>query len=426
MSNEQSAREEQAVFEPLAELARDTLGHMTHEQSVRGEAVLAARLAARSQQQRHVRLALVWAAAAAAAAVLVAVGAHWKRMEPGRPAPLSFRIETASSASAVPFPSASAARLLRFSDGTEIRVEPGAQAQVRSVSDHGATVAMSRGTLHADVVHSSSSEWRFDAGPFTVHVTGTAFQLAWEPAQDRFDLRLERGAVTVTSPVANDAIPLRSGQWLTIRPHSNQVFIRDLQAPVEPELALSAQAMEGEASPTSAPDSGAEPRGAEPRTVVAPKPRHQWARDLARGKAEQIVAEAQGLGLESCLDEASGPELAALADAARYTRRDEIARKAMLAERRRFAGSRRGVDAGLLLGRLAEAEHDDRQALRWFNTYLAEAPVGLYASEALGRKMAILRRVIGEIAARPVAQDYLTRYPDGTYAAAARAILNSP
>jgi hypothetical protein len=293
--------------------------------------------------------------------------------------------------------------------------------QVRSVTEHGATLAMSHGTLHADVIHSSASEWHFDAGPFTVRVTGTAFQLAWEPDQDRFDLRLEHGAVTVTSPVANDPIPLRGGQWLTIRPHSNQVFIRNLELPSAPEPASSSEGQEQDASLPTMADAGEAPRGA-----VAPKAGHTWARDLTRGRAEQIVAEAQRLGLEGCLAEASGSELSALADAARYTRHDEIARKAMLAERRRFAGSRRAVDAGLLLGRLAEAEHDDRQALTWFNTYLAEAPAGPYASEALGRKMAVVRRVSGEAAARAIAEDYLARYRDGTYAAAARAILNRP
>lgn len=416
MSSDELARSERAVLEPLTELARDALGHLSDEQSVRGEAALVARLSAAPARRSQFLIGVAVVAAAAIGGLLLGTG--WKRLAAG-PGPLSYRVETEGSASAPPV--SGSATLLRFSDGTQVQVGAGTQAQVRAVSEHGATVAMASGTLHADVIHSASSEWHFDAGPFTVHVTGTAFQLAWEPAQDRFDLRLERGAVTVTTPVANDAISLRGGQWLTVRPHSNEVFIRDLEAPSEPKRALSAPAssVAANASPPPEVDAAA-------RAVVAPKLPHEWARDLARGRAEHIIADAQRLGMDRSLEESSAPELAALADAARYTRHDEIARAAMLTERRRFAGSRRSVDAGLLLGRLAEAERDDRQALRWFDTYLAEAPTGPYASEALGRKMAIVRRVSGGAAAQPIAKDYLARYRDGTYAAAARAILNSP
>ncbi|MES1175306.1 MAG: FecR domain-containing protein [Myxococcales bacterium] len=420
MPIEQSARDEQAVFEPLAELARDRLGHMTQEQCARGEAVVVTRLAASPRRRQSLWL-IVALPVAAAAGVLLVAGRYWKHFQPQQEVPLSYRLENDTASNGEPAHGESASRWIRFSDGTEIRVEAGAQAQVRSVSTHGATLVMSRGTLHADVIHSSSSEWHFDAGPFSVQVTGTAFQLAWEPAQDRFDLRLERGAVSVSSPVANAPISLRGGQWLTIRPRSNQVFIRDLETPNAAEPAPSAQPSTTESNVPSAADAGAASHN-----PVQSRPQHDWARDLARGKAEQIVAEALRLGLDRCLTESSGPEVAALADAARYTRHDEIARKALLTERGRFGGSRRSVDAGLFLGRLSEAKRDDRQALRWFDTYLAEAPAGPYASEALGRKMAIVRRTNGDLAARPLARDYLSRYRDGTYAAAARAILNSP
>lgn len=421
MSNDHLAREQQAeLLEPLMVLARDSLSQMSPEQCLRGEAVIAERLAAGRPRRSRLALATAFVGAAAGFGGLLVGGDQWLRHESAHVARLSYWIAPVSSAAPRTANSGNPAQLLRFSDGTEIRVEGGAQARVRSVSDHGATVAMSRGTLHADVVHSASSDWRFDAGPFTVRVTGTAFQLAWEPEQDRFELRLEHGAVTVTSPVANDPIPLRAGQWLTIRPHTNQVFIRDLPVLDAPEPESSTEVGEPEAPSAPVPNAAGTPRPG-----LSPKPEHNWARDLTRGKAEQIVTEAQRLGLEGCLTEVSGSELAALADAARYTRRNEIAGKAMLAERRRFAGSRRAVEAALFLGRLAEAEHDDRQALGWFDTYLAEAPAGLYASEALGRKMAIVQRVSGEAAARAIAVDYLARYREGTYAAAARAILKS-
>jgi hypothetical protein len=58
-------------------------------------------------------------------------------------------------------------------------------------------------------------------------------------------------------------------------------------------------------------------------------------------------------------------------------------------------------------------------ALRWYDTYLAEAPGGPFAGDALGRKMVISSRG-SPTAARALAQEYLRRFPSGTYASAAR------
>jgi hypothetical protein len=423
MSNENPARLDPApVFEPFTRLARNTLGQMTPEQCLRGEAFVAERFS-RPKARRPAWLVPALAGVACSLTVALLVRQATRALH----APLTYVVENGSLAEGRP-PTLgdNAARMVRFSDGTEVRVENGAQASVRFVTDHGAALAMTHGALHADVVHSATSEWRFDAGPFVVRVTGTAFGLSWDPDQDRFDLRLEHGSVTVTSPVANDPIPLRAGQWLTIRMRSNEVFIRDLagNAPTDAsgERASGAAPAATDGDASLAPTATSELPNKAPSAATG----HTWAQDLARGKAEEVVDDALRRGLAASLAEASSSELAALADAARYLRREDIARTAMLAERRRFAGSRGAVDAGLLLGRLAEADRDDSQALTWFNTYLTEAPSGRYASEALGRKMALVRRSIGASAARAVAEEYLSKFPEGTYASAARAISKSP
>jgi TolA-binding protein len=321
---------------------------------------------------------------------------------------------------------------MRFSDGTEVRLSEGAHARIRFVTAKGAALALDQGELHAEVMHSSQSEWRFDAGPFSVRVTGTSFGLDWRPEQDCFDLRLEHGSVTVVAPVANDPIPVRAGQWLTIHTRSNEVLIRDLGASVS-----------GGTNPTYAP-SGVEPRIAQEvpdlgptmpqsttdddhsRQAAGVEVTRNWASDLKQGKLELILKDAQNRGLEDCLARVSSDELSALADAARYTRHSDIARKALVAQRRRFGGSRRATEAAFLLGKLAETDNNETGAVSFFDTYLTEAPSGTYASEALGRKMAIVQHSSGSISARPFAQDYLTKYPHGTYASAARAILQNP
>jgi len=52
--------------------------------------------------------------------------------------------------------------------------------------------------------------------------------------------------------------------------------------------------------------------------------------------------------------------------------------------------------------------------------------MGAYAAEALGRKVTVLRRLYGDERARPVAHEYLRRFPGGTYASTARAIASTP
>ena len=152
-----------------------------------------------------------------------------------------------------------------------------------------------------------------------------------------------------------------------------------------------------------------------------------WAPALAAGDWNRILKLATQHGLDRTLAERSSEDLALLADSAHYLRRDDIAQKALLAERQRFPGSTRAKDAAFLLGRIAEAKAGGAsEALGWYERHLKEAPNGTYASEALGRKMTALARLHGDAAARPVAEEYLWRYPSGTYAQAARAYARKP
>ncbi|HEX7597625.1 MAG TPA: hypothetical protein VF518_05385, partial [Polyangia bacterium] len=120
-------------------------------------------------------------------------------------------------------------------------------------------------------------------------------------------------------------------------------------------------------------------------------------------------------------------DLLLLADAARYRRRMGLARDALGAERRRFPGSTRALDATFLLGRVEESSDlGAAKALRWYADYLAQAPGGTFASEALGRKLILTRKLEGRAQARPVAEEYLRSFPNGSYAGTARALLRAP
>jgi len=320
---------------------------------------------------------------------------------------------------------------LRFSDGTEVLLDRDTRASVRSLDSHGARVSLAEGTAHVDVLHKPGTSWLFDAGPFLVHVTGTSFTLAWKAADQQLDLKMERGTVEVSGPLSDGSILLRSGQHLIVRVRQRETLIRDVEDEAAPQRpAPEARAAEGGEQEAGTPAMTAVTSAA----TGAGAPLHasrrienvDWSAELPKGGFEAIVEEAERWGVEATLNKASSENLAALADAARYGRRDDVARRALLAQRRRFPGASAARDASFLLGRLEESQHDVAGAIEWFDRYLDESPSGTYASEALGRKMILVRALYGDARARAVAASYLSRFPQGVYAARAQALARAP
>ena len=146
---------------------------------------------------------------------------------------------------------------------------------------------------------------------------------------------------------------------------------------------------------------------------------------ITDGKFAQVITDAETRGLDSVLAGASAADLSSLADAARYTKRSGLARQVLLAMRSRFPGSEAARDASFFLGRLGEgAPGQPDAALGWYETYLREAPRGLYASEALGREMTLLAPRSHE-RAKKLAKQYLERFPHGPEADLARSLLEA-
>jgi hypothetical protein len=61
-------------------------------------------------------------------------------------------------------------------------------------------------------------------------------------------------------------------------------------------------------------------------------------------------------------------------------------------------------------------------AIGWYDQYLTESPGGSLVAEALGRKMVAVDKASGRDAARPIAEEYLRRFPQGMFAAVAEKI----
>jgi FecR protein len=87
---------------------------------------------------------------------------------------------------------------VRFSDGSDVQLASGARISMKSLAVAGAAVAIESGTISAAVVHrDSGTAWEFLAGPFAVHVVGTAFDLGWDPSAGHMRLVMREGVVRV-------------------------------------------------------------------------------------------------------------------------------------------------------------------------------------------------------------------------------------
>jgi hypothetical protein len=369
------------------------------------------------------------AAAVLAAAAIVAIALFAKT----RKSVQAFEVANGTvSGSGYIRPTAPEGARVRFTDGTQVVLDASARTRVAEVYPHGARILLEEGKARLHVVPRPDAKWLLEAGPYTIQVTGTVFDVAWIGPEESLDLWLREGSVVVTGPLTTQGFVVRAGQRLVARvreslllldgqPSSEDFRARAPETTADPPAA---QAPEP-ARVTSKAGRPVEPHGAsagaaeEARSV-------SWSKRLAAGDFEGILADADRRGLDAIFTKATRSELSVLADAARYARRFDVARRALSAERERFAGSVQAHEAAFFLGGLAESDAAAiPSALEWYERYLAESPQGTYASQALGRKLMIVHRLRGREAAKSLALEYLNQYPRGPYARYAKNLLES-
>jgi TolA-binding protein len=312
---------------------------------------------------------------------------------------------------------------LRFSDASTVVAAAGSRLRVEETTAHGARVLLERGRTSVRVVHVASTAWSFGAGPFEVKVTGTRFELAWDPGRETCELVLQEGSVEVRGPTGSGPVVVRAGQRFEGDAKRRTMQVRELAAPIEDEA-------EQAPVPARPEPSAAAPVGREPSSAGSPAveraPRTEsWAARIAKGMFKEIVSEAEARGIPSCLTGCSAADLRALSDAARYTGNSALAEQALSALRQRFPGAQ-GSEAAFLLGRLHEKRGTSSTAQTFYEAYLREAPQGAFAAEALAGKLRTVNATQGRAAAQPIAREYLKRFPKGVHVSTAREILGEP
>lgn len=322
-----------------------------------------------------------------------------------------------------------------FSDGTRFELAPGGRGRVAEARANGARFVVENGRVLCRVVHSARAKWDVEAGPYTVEVTGTSFEVQWSGAEQVFDLKMIEGGAVVRGPLAQGGLLLHKAEHVVARLREGQLAVEDgvVRRTVDQMLSEGEGISADEPSVMGTDASFSFQSGVGGSTARVSKGSDRaagaasWSAMVASGNFAGVVEEATRKGVGATLAEASLSDLAALGDAARYTGRVDLARQVLTAQRTRFPRSREARSAAFYLGRLADdAERSPSNAILWYDRYLAEAPQGSFAAEALGRKMVALHRMLGVASARPIAEAYLSRYPAGAHAAAARQILQTP
>ena len=301
-----------------------------------------------------------------------------------------------------------------LSDGSSILAENRTKFSVDVVGRNAALTRLVTGKLHVRVAHNDDTSYRFIAGPYEIRVVGTEFDLAWEPLGGGLLLAMSKGEVRLVEP-GGKLRTLKAGDTLRLPGLAQAVTQR--QAVTQTQAAAAPAAAVPTAAATLDVDAPVSPRAAHEQAAPS------WDALVAKGQFADVVREAETLGIDLVTERRGPSDLKALGQAARYVGKRALSLRAFSALRERNRGSDSARQAAFFLARLQEEQGNQAEALRWLGIYVAEAPRGVYAAEAYGRRLNLTERLRGPAAAAPLAREYLERFPQGAYAQTARALV---
>jgi TolA-binding protein len=296
-------------------------------------------------------------------------------------------------------------------DGTRLVLDRGARGFSSAAADDGVRFTLERGRATFDVVPQKKGVFRVLAGKHSVSVIGTRFSVAFEPL-GAFSVSVERGSVLVT-PGEGSPVLLAAGER----------FDRDSD---QPEAARDAESVQpsGVTRAPTAPVS--------PTSVVPPSPpisQHsaahepRWHQLHRKREYAAALAAARREGLERLLYELGPVLLTDLADVARLSGDLQVALQVLSAIERRFPATKEAQQAQFLSGRILVQLGRSREAVKVFESYLGTHPDGTLSTEALGRLLEIHANEGNTDRARPIAERYLERAPNGPYRRLARSLI---
>jgi hypothetical protein len=282
---------------------------------------------------------------------------------------------------------------------------------VDQTTERGATVTLGAGRALARIEPTKGAKWKFLAGPFSVRVTGTEFDLAWFPEQGVLELALHHGSVELSGPSFDEARTVRQGEFVRADLSDDE----KVDARTKEE---SAQAKEESTGPEDDTSEDLPPEASSPEEKSSSSPTSTWRVQLASGDRKGALSSIEDAGSDQIFETATASELWAISDAARVGGHPSLARDALLALRAKHGS--RGHSAYLLGKVYADQLHHPKKAIRWFETYLTEAPGDALSEQALGR---LVELQVGTRRGVQAARRYLELYPNGSHANFARSSL---
>ncbi|MBN2714605.1 MAG: FecR domain-containing protein [Deltaproteobacteria bacterium] len=416
--------------------AKDMLASKRHEQLF---VTLVRNQQRRRQKKRQARIGLGIAAIAAAAALIFSVALA---LTPGD---LRFKVGSAATSFVSGEPGAwvqadaSDIEIL-FEQGSRFRVQEGCAARVVESGEEAVTIELSQGDIFADVKGNKKTNWRITAGPFTVTVLGTAFDVSWDAATNALDVNVRRGVVLVQGAgLRHHGVRLFAGQQLAANGRSGDVSLTSpavgQTSPMASAVANtghigaweSERATDFEAEFAEGSDDASDlimPKKPQEKPHAYRSVKRPWVVHYREGRFAEAVLAAEKEGLSTLYRTADAQTLWNLADAARNARRVSVSNDSLIALRRRFPAGNKAKLAAFIIGRSAmDVAGNATVAAQWFQTYLSESPNGDMTEEVYGRLMTIYTRTNRSAAAKRIASKYLIQYPKGLYAARAKQVL---
>jgi transmembrane sensor len=325
-------------------------------------------------------------------------------------------------------------KTLRFPDGSSLSLEGSTGVRIHRLHSDGARLSLEHGGLLAHITHRETTSWLVTAGPFTIAVKGTRFDVDWSPERQSFRLDLREGAVRVTGPMLREGRLMKTGEKLLASLSEERIEIEDahhiktvifngneiatIERPGDEDTSF-------EKSTNIPPIEDNIASASPPSVKKSPLSKSsKWRSLAASGKYEEAMASAKRFGVLDILKNESAATLMMLGDTARRTGEIEIAAKAYRAVRRRYAHTPHASGAAFSLGLMAfDNQRDYRSAAKWFDACTRSNPQGAFTREAAGRLMESLDRAGDPDGARAAARRYLARYPGGPHARLAEKLV---
>ncbi len=317
---------------------------------------------------------------------------------------------------------------ISLEDGTQVVFLPNSTGRISQNVTHRGEVSLENGRVTLAVPHLRDTNWKVFAGPYKVAVTGTKFEVRWDPQSSDLTVNVFEGSVVVTGPLLETGHAVTSNRSLSANLQQSSVRM----TPVDPSLENQQHTDTGTGSKQrstvrSGRKSGT--RGVYSRlSNAAQKNRKmesidplEWVTYAKNGQYDKVSEIIQSTGLNRMLKDAPPSAWLILGNAARQSRDFNTARTVYSNLRDRYPNSGHATTAALYLGRMAfDQQHQYAVAAKWFKIYLSEQKGGTLHREVLGRLMETQYKANMYSDAKHTATKYLEQYPEGPQAGRAR------